>query len=126
MSARRPTTILVADDDPDIRRLVAFTLRRRGHAVVEAATGDDALALARAHRPDLVVLDVMMPGLSGLDVASALASDADLRHTPVVLVSAKGQVSEVAAGLAAGARAYVVKPFAPAELAARCAELLPD
>lgn len=124
-SSDRPNrTILVADDDPDIRRLVAFTLRRRGYTVLEAATGDDALALIRQGRPDLAVLDVMMPGRTGLDVARALESDRATAAIPVLLLSARGQAGEIADGLATGARAYVVKPFSPPELAERIAALL--
>lgn len=120
MSAR----IVVADDEPDIRRLIVFTLRRRGYTVIEANAGDMALELIRQEQPDLAVLDVMMPGLSGLEVARALAADASTSHIPVLLASAKGQVAEVEAGLSTGARAYIVKPFSPPKLAAQVAELL--
>lgn len=122
MSAR----IVVADDDADIRRLVVFTLRRRGYAVSEAGDGDTALALIRAERPDLAVLDVTMPGLTGLEVAGALAVDAATRTIPLIVLSARGQAAEVADGLSAGARAYLVKPFAPSALAARVADLLAE
>lgn len=118
--------IVVADDDADIRRLVTFVLRRRGYTVVEAADGDEALAAIRRERPDLVVLDVMMPGLTGPEVARAVAADPTLSATPVILLSAKGQASEVAAGLASGAREYLIKPFAPRELAMRIEDLLAD
>lgn len=120
MSAR----IVVADDDADIRRLVAFVLRRRGHEVLEATSGDAALALVRRELPDLLVLDVMMPGLSGLDVARELANDAATAGIPIVMLSARGQASEVKAGLKSGACAYLVKPFTPHELADRVGELL--
>lgn len=115
---------MVADDEPDIRRLIVFTLRRRGYTVIEANAGDMALELIRQEQPDLAVLDVMMPGLSGLEVARALAADASTSHIPVLLASAKGQVAEVEAGLSTGARAYIVKPFSPPKLAAQVAELL--
>lgn len=118
--------IVVADDDADIRRLVTFVLRRRGYTVVEAADGDEALAAIRRERPDLAVLDVMMPGLTGPEVARAVAADPTLSATPVILLSAKGQASEVAAGLASGAREYLIKPFAPRELAMRIEDLLAD
>jgi DNA-binding response OmpR family regulator len=120
MSAR----IVVADDEADIRGLVAFTLRRRGHTVLEASAGDTALELIKTELPDLVVLDVMMPGMSGIEVAQALAADPATRAIPVVLLSAKGQATEVAAGLGSGAAAYLVKPFAPRELGERVAALL--
>ncbi|MBI3964976.1 MAG: response regulator [Chloroflexi bacterium] len=116
--------IVVADDEADIRRLIAFTLRRRGYLVLEASSGDAALELIRAERPDLVVLDVMMPGLTGLEVAQALALDPTTAGIPVVMLSARGQVTEVEAGIASGARTYLVKPFIPQELAARIADIL--
>lgn len=120
MSAR----IVVADDEADIRRLIVFMLRRRGHAVLEASAGDVALDLIRRERPDLVVLDVMMPGLSGLEVAQALADEPATAAIPVVILSAKGQVTEVEAGLNTGARAYLVKPFTPSDLAERIEAVL--
>ncbi|HEY3109658.1 MAG TPA: response regulator [Chloroflexota bacterium] len=116
--------VLVADDEADIRSLVAFTLRRRGHEVVEAKDGTEALKLIRRAPPDLAVLDVMMPGLSGLEVARVLAADSATAAPRVMLLSALGQASEIAAGLETGAHAYLVKPFTPADLAARVAELL--
>ena len=120
MSAR----IVVAEDDSDIRTLIVFTLRRRGYTVLEAAAGDTALELIRTERPDLVVLDVMMPGLSGLEVVQALAADPATTAVPIIMLSAKGQAAEIEAGIASGAAAYVVKPFAPRDLAARVAECL--
>lgn len=116
--------IVVADDEADIRRLIVFTLRRRGYTVWEAGAGDTALALIRQERPDLAVLDVMMPGLSGFDVVRELATDLSVSPIPIIMLSAKGQTAEVEVGLSAGARAYLVKPFAPQELAARVAEIL--
>ena len=120
MSAR----IVVADDEADIRRLIVYTLRRRGYTIVEARAGDTALELIRQERPDLAVLDVMMPGMSGLDVARALTADPETASIPIVILSAKGQATEIEAGLASGARTYLTKPFAPQELAARVAEAL--
>jgi two-component system, OmpR family, response regulator MtrA len=120
MSAR----IVVADDEADIRRLVVFTLRRQGYTILEAGAGDSALALIRRERPDLAVLDVMMPGLSGLEVAQALRADPATAAIPVIMLSAKGQASEVENGLASGARDYLVKPFNREELVSRVAEAL--
>ncbi len=116
--------IVVADDENDIRRLIVFTLKRRGYTVLEADAGDRALDLIRQEHPDLAVLDVMMPGLTGLEVAKVLSSDAGTSNIPIVMLSAKGQVSEIEQGLASGARSYLVKPFSPQELAARVAEAL--
>jgi DNA-binding response OmpR family regulator len=118
--------IVVADDEVDILRLVEFTLRRRGYLITAESAGDRALATIRRDHPDLVVLDVMMPGLSGLAVARALADDAATADIPVVLLSARGQVSEIQAGRRSGARVYLVKPFVPRELAACVANLLAD
>lgn len=116
--------IVVADDEADIRRLVAFTLKRRGHDVLEADSGDGALALIRETMPDAVVLDVMMPGMTGLEVARILSSEPATSSIPIIILSAKGQATEVDQGLASGATAYLVKPFAPQELAAKISELL--
>lgn len=120
MSAR----IVVADDEADIRRLVSFTLRRRGYTVFEAATGDEALALVQAERPDLAVLDVMMPGLHGTEVARTLAADPETARIPIIILSAKGQAAEIEAGLKTGACAYLVKPFSPQALAAKVADII--
>ncbi len=120
MSAR----IVVADDEADIRRLIVFILKRRGYTVLEANAGDVALELVRRERPDLVALDVMMPGLTGLEVAQALNDDPSTADIPIIILSAKGQGTEVEAGIKAGACTYLVKPFAPQELADRVAEIL--
>lgn len=120
MSAR----IVVADDEADIRRLIVFTLKRRGYTIFEATTGDSALDLIRAEHPDLAVLDVMMPGLSGIEVAQTLAADPATSSIPVIILSARGQAAEVAAGLSSGARVYMVKPFVPQELAAQVEAML--
>jgi DNA-binding response OmpR family regulator len=117
-------TILIADDEPNIRQLVAFTLRRRGYAILEAEDGKTALDLIRAGSPDLVVLDVMMPGMTGIAVVQEMMGDAEMAEIPVILLSAKGQGVEIEEGLASGARLYLVKPFSPRELAERIAEVL--
>jgi len=116
--------IVVADDEADIRRLTVFTLRRRGYEVLEAVAGDEALDLIRQELPDLAVLDVMMPGLSGLEVADAVRRDPATAAIPVILLSAKGQASEIQNGLASGASFYLVKPFSPRELGERVAVAL--
>jgi DNA-binding response OmpR family regulator len=116
--------ILVADDEADIRRLTVFTLSRRGYTILEADAGDVALALIQQEHPDLVVLDVMMPGLDGLRVAEAMRADPATRAIPIVMLSAKGQNAEIEAGIASGAECYLVKPFSPRELAERVAAIL--
>lgn len=120
MSAR----ILVCDDEADIRRLVVFSLRRRGYEVLEAAAGDAGLELALRERPDLIVLDVMLPGIDGFQVARQLREDAAMAHTPIIMLSARGQEADVSAGLQAGASVYLRKPFEPRELSAQVAALL--
>jgi DNA-binding response OmpR family regulator len=110
--------ILVVDDEPDIRELIGETLRFAGWAPLFAADGEEALALIAATRPDLVVLDVMMPGLDGRTVARRLLADPVTASLPVVMVSARGQAVDIERGLAAGASAYLTKPFAPRALVA--------
>jgi DNA-binding response OmpR family regulator len=124
MSAPAAGCIVVADDDDDIRGLIVFALERRGYRVHEAASGDVALELVRNVRPDLVVLDVMMPGLTGLEVARRLAADPATAGLPILILSAQGQAAEVDAGLGSGAWAYMIKPFQPRELGERVNALL--
>ena len=116
--------ILVADDDLDIRDLVVFKLRQSGHDVVSVGDGASAVEACRVERPDLVVLDVMMPGMSGLDACRELHADADLAGIPVILLTARGQESDVEQGFDVGADDYVVKPFSPRELASRVTVVL--
>jgi DNA-binding response OmpR family regulator len=108
--------ILVADDEADIRDLVALALELAGYAVETASDGEDALSRIRASLPDAVVLDVMMPCLGGYEVARALNSEPRTAGLPVVMLSAKCQSADVKTGLASGAQVYLVKPFAPQEL----------
>lgn len=121
MSAPR---ILVVDDEPDIRHLIVVSLRRAGYAIEEAEDGETAVARAMADPPDLLIVDVMMPGMSGHDVARELAGDPRTAAIPILMLSAKGQARDVDEGLASGAHAYVVKPFSPRELAMRVAEMV--
>ena len=110
------TTILIADDEPSLRLLVSATLSSDRCAVIEAADGDEAWRLIRRHRPAAAILDVQMPGRTGLELARAIRADPDLAGTTVVLLTAKAQASDVEAGLAAGADRYLTKPFSPLEL----------
>ncbi len=116
--------IVVCDDENDIRRLIVFSLKRRGYEVIEATAGDTGLDLIKQERPDLVVLDVMMPGLSGLEVAQALKQDSSTASIPIIMLSAKGQDVEIAAGLASGAWTYLIKPFEPKTLLAQVSSAL--
>ena len=111
-------TVLTIEDQADIRRLIRMTLEFKGFRVLEAANGPDGLQLARSQQPDLILLDVMMPGMDGLTVSQTLADDAALQRTPVIMLSALGTADAVQAGLQTGARAYLVKPFSPWELVA--------
>ncbi|MFI5960418.1 response regulator transcription factor [Cryptosporangium sp. NPDC051539] len=117
-------SILVVEDEPDMRDLMAVKLRAVGHRVRTAITGADGLASLREDRPDLVLLDVQLPDTSGLAFCRTLRSDAEIRDTLVVMISASASPDDVDAGLAAGADDYVTKPFAPSALVARIQALL--
>jgi len=109
-------TILTIDDQADIRRLVRMTLEYDGYTVLEACEGEEGLALARSRRPDLILLDVMMPGIDGLMVNKTLQADPQLSRIPVIMLTALDRDSDIDAGLETGARAYLCKPFGPVEL----------
>jgi CheY-like chemotaxis protein len=109
-------TVLTIEDQPDIRRLIRMTLEFKGLSVLEAGDGQEGLALARQHQPDVILLDVMMPGMDGLAVRRALSADDKLRSIPVVIISALGRSADVQAGMDAGVHRYLVKPFSPWEL----------
>jgi len=116
--------IVVADDDADIRDLVVFKLRQAGHDVQAVEDGAAAVEACQAAPPELVVLDVMMPGMGGLDATRALRLDPRLARVPVILLTARAQESDIEQGFGAGADDYVVKPFSPRELASRVAAVL--
>ena len=116
--------VLVADDDDDIRQLVTFRLERAGYTVVEAADGEEALRVCSEARPDLAVLDVMMPKLTGYDVTRRIRQDEALSAMPVILLTARVQDGDVAQGFDAGADDYLKKPFSPQELRARVQAIL--
>lgn len=111
--------IVIADDDPDIRELVAFKLRHEGHDITDVGDGAAAVAACVEQTPDLVILDVMMPGMSGLDAAREIRADEKLRTLPIIMLTARAQESDIEQGFQAGADDYVVKPFSPRELASR-------
>lgn len=119
-----PRTVLVADDDEDILQLVSFRLERAGYTVVTAADGQQALAAAREHKPDLAVLDVMMPGLNGYEVTRRLRADEATATIPVILLTARVQEADVSRGFEAGADDYLRKPFSPQELRSRVQAIL--
>ncbi len=112
-------TILVVDDDPDIARFVEVNLRSAGYDVAVAGDGEAALERARTLRPDLVLLDVMMPRMTGLEFCAALRSDPEMGAVPILMLTAKAQERDVDHGFAAGADDYILKPFSPRELLTR-------
>ena len=118
------TAILVADDDMDIRDLVAFKLEQAGYDVVAVDNGLAALTAATENPPDLVVLDVMMPGMSGIDVCRQLRQDQGTKALPIILLTARAQEGDVEVGFGAGADDYIVKPFSPRELVSRVEAVL--
>ncbi len=117
-------TILVADDDPVILGLLEVNFEMEGYTVVTAADGAAALEAARSSRPDIIILDVMMPKLTGHEVAEALRDDDALAGIPVIFVSAKAQGADVARGMDLGAADYVTKPFDPIDLVDRVTAVL--
>ncbi len=115
---------LIAEDDRDIRELVVTKLTGAGFRVIAVADGVTALNVIREQRPDIALLDVMMPGSSGLDVIGKLRTDERTAAIPVILLSAKSQDFDVETGLASGAADYIVKPFSPRELVERVEAVL--
>ncbi len=119
--------VLVVDDDPVVADLVAFRLQRLGLQVTVQTDGETGLAAARRLRPDLVVLDWLMPRMDGLEVCRALRADADpaLARTPVLMLTAKSQEPDLERGFAAGATDFIAKPFSTRELVSRVTAALP-
>jgi CheY-like chemotaxis protein len=117
-------TILVADDSMTILAMVSSRLERAGYDVVTAARGDEALRLVEENRPRLVLLDVEMPGLDGVEVARRIRADEALAGTFIVLLTSLSEASEVATGMAAGADAYLTKPFSPQDLQTQVEQLI--
>jgi two-component system phosphate regulon response regulator PhoB len=116
--------VLVADDEPDITGLVAYHLAKAGYRVTTAANGTEALALARQERPDLIVLDLMLPGISGYDVLADLRRREETREIGVILLTARREEADRIKGLSLGADDYLAKPFSPQELVLRVGAVL--
>ena len=116
--------VLIADDEPNIVVSLEYLMKREGHAVSVARDGREALAAIRRDRPDLVLLDVMMPAMSGFDVCQAVRADPALADVRILMLTAKGRDTDLAKGTALGADAYMTKPVSTQELAARVRELL--
>ncbi|HKI49142.1 MAG TPA: response regulator [Desulfobacteria bacterium] len=116
--------ILVVDDEEDILELVRFNLSKEGYRAICAETGEKAVKMARSEHPDLIVLDLMLPGMDGLEVTKFLKNDLETQHIPIVMLTAKGEESDVVTGLELGADDYVTKPFSPKILLARVKAVL--
>jgi DNA-binding response OmpR family regulator len=116
--------ILAADDDEDILQLVSFRLGRSGYRVLQAHDGEEAVALALEHEPDLAVLDVMMPKMDGFEVVRRLRAEEATKTMPIIMLTARAQDTDVQGGFEAGANDYLRKPFSPKELRTRVQALL--
>jgi DNA-binding response OmpR family regulator len=116
--------VLIADDEPNILTALEFLLKRAGYDVRTAINGEEALALVESYAPDLVLIDIMMPGKSGYEVCQRIRERSDWRHIKIVMVTAKGREAEISKGLSLGADLYVTKPFSTQELIAAVDRLL--
>ncbi len=118
------TKIVIAEDEPDIRDLITFTLRFAGFEVIAGSNGEEGYELTKREKPDLVMMDVRMPKMTGYEACRKIKADPEIAHIPVIFLSAKGQESEIQTGLEAGAEEYLLKPFAPGDLADRIRAVL--
>ena len=118
------SSILIVDDEKDIRELITFTLRYAGHIVTATTNGEEAYQASQSALHDLILLDVRMPRMNGYEVCEKIKVSEKTKHVPVVFLSAKGQEAEVRTGLLAGAVEYIVKPFAPEQLAEQIRSIL--
>jgi two-component system phosphate regulon response regulator PhoB len=116
--------ILVVDDEEDILELVQYNLAKEGYQVTGATSGEQGLEAARAKHPDLVLLDLMLPGMDGLDVCKVLKNDGVTQDIPIIILSAKGEEADIVTGLEIGADDYIVKPFSPRVVSARIKSVL--
>lgn len=116
--------IVLAEDEPQIARLVEFKLKKEGYQVVWKENGEEALKAIKADRPDLILLDVMMPVMDGYEVLRQLKEDENLKSIPVVMLTARAQERDVVKGIDSGVEDYITKPFHPAELLARVKRIL--
>jgi CheY-like chemotaxis protein len=116
--------ILIAEDERDIRDLVAFTLRFAGHEVFAASNGEEAVDMAPKVNPDLILMDVRMPRMTGYEACKIMKADPGLKDIPVVFLTARGQDAEIQQGLEVGAEEYLLKPFAPDYLTSRIKTIL--
>ncbi len=121
--ANKPT-ILVVEDEEDLRNIVIYNLNREGYETVGVESGEEGLALAISQKPDLIILDLMLPGISGMDVCRKIKQNSDTQRLPIIIVSAKGEESDIVSGLELGADDYLTKPFSPRILLARVGTVL--
>ena len=112
-------TILVVEDEEDIRELLKYNLEKEGYQVFGAGTGEEALRAVRDRRPDLILLDLMLPGIDGLEVCRRIRGEAQTQPLPIIMLTAKGEEADIVTGLELGADDYIVKPFSPRVLLAR-------
>ena len=117
-------SVLVVDDEEDILELVTYNLAKEGYQVSAASTGEEGLNLVRSRKPDLVVLDLMLPGTDGLEICRAIKADPKTNKTPVIMLTAKGEEADIVQGLELGADDYITKPFSPRVLLARVKAVL--
>jgi len=116
--------ILVVEDEEDILELVRYNLAKEGYNVAGVTSGEDALDVVRSKAPDLIVLDLMLPGVDGLDVCKVLKNDVKTQHVPIIMLTAKGEEADIVTGLELGADDYITKPFSPRVLTARVKAVL--
>lgn len=116
--------ILIVEDNPSVNRLVCYTLEREGYQVLSASNGVEGLRIAREEKPDLLVLDVMLPGLDGFEVCHRLRADPQTAWLPILMFSAKAHAADISTGLRLGANDYLTKPADPSEIVKRVANLL--
>jgi len=117
--------ILIADDEEHLGYMIKFKLEKSGYEVDWCVNGRDALKAVQDHPPALVILDVMMPGMTGFEVLEAIKTNAALKSIPVIMLTARGQEDDTVRGITLGAADYITKPFRPAELLARVKRLIP-
>jgi two-component system alkaline phosphatase synthesis response regulator PhoP len=122
--AMKQQHIVIVEDEADIAEVIEYSLSREGFETSSALNGQDGLELAQSVKPDLVLLDLMLPGLDGIEICRELKSDANTRSIPIIMVTAKGDESDIVLGLSMGADDYVTKPFSPKELVARVKAVL--
>jgi DNA-binding response OmpR family regulator len=119
-----PKEILIVDDEPNVVVPIQFLMEQQGYRVMIAERGEDALDLIYHYKPDLVILDIMLPGMDGYEVCEIVRLNPDYRNIKIIFLTAKGREVEIAKGLALGADAYITKPYSNAELVAKVKELL--